>query len=61
MSELKPCPFCGEKDVRIVEHTKIGEIYVPKGYYVNCLCGARFYSFSDKQKAIEAWNRRVSE
>lgn len=63
MSKLKLCPFCGG------EAEVIG--YFQKGvannyqYFVRCQkCKARpqlyGYTFTSKEKAIEAWNRRYS-
>lgn len=57
-TKLKPCPFCGEKDVRLIEHALLGQ--GNKEYYVNCLCGARFYSFRYKKQAMDAWNKRAN-
>lgn len=59
MSELKKCPFCGG-EAQIVEHTNYQGI---TGFGVECCnsdCDiAPFTSyFLDKQKAINAWNRR---
>lgn len=53
MDKLKPCPFCG------------GESYIrnPVGMYV-CGCDkCRMSSalYKDREKAIEAWNRREEE
>lgn len=53
MEELKPCPFCGAA-------TYIKPIN--GNYTVECAnkCyGTRI--FSDKNKAAEAWNRRVDD
>lgn len=60
--ELKPCPFCGYKDIKFVKN-QINEII--KQYFV-CICGAQGpWSFSlddnkDKnyQKCVEFWNER---
>ena len=67
MAELKPCPFCGSKNIRINAYGF--------GYYgIECLgCGvetARYKNISKylegslpiekkAEKAIEAWNRRA--
>lgn len=51
--KLKPCPFCGSKNIDLFEH---GAIVV----FVQCDdCLATFPHFDSKQEAIEAWNRRV--
>ena len=64
--ELKPCPFCGSKDVKIYS-------YSDGGICVKCLdCYCQTQTCSDynivgakKQSAyetvVEAWNRRVTE
>lgn len=60
MKELKPCPFCGGK-------VKLGiELAQTKGpvYCFECVgCGVLVYmdDLIDKDKSIEAWNRRVYE
>ena len=67
MAEIKPCPFCGSKNIRINAYGF--------GYYsVECLsCGVeteRYKNISKylegnlsiekkAKKAIEAWNRRA--
>lgn len=50
--ELKPCPFCGG-DAQIDEIC--GEEYSAE--CKNCEIGTYFNT--DKQKVIDAWNRRV--
>ena len=57
--ELKPCPFCGNKDVEICEVWS-GRFH---GKAVNCNftdggCGANSGSRETEAEAIEAWNRR---
>jgi len=51
---LKPCPFCGCKDIRVLPQ--------PNGFSVNCMsCSARMLVHTDfaKQAASE-WNLRLS-
>lgn len=59
MDVLKPCPFCGGKDiiVRPVQYAGI----VKTHFYVQCReCFARSgMGWTAKAKAIEAWNRRA--
>lgn len=62
--ELKPCPFCGNKDVEIhdVWDTISGKSY--RGKTVLCNfdkggCGAECGTRITEAEAIEAWNRRV--
>ena len=53
--ELKLCPFCGSKNVRVNYNS--GHIWVE---CVDCGCnGPR--SFENREWAIEKWNRRVKE
>lgn len=56
MAELKPCPFCGCKDI------SIGWWYDPifgcKVHTVRCKkCGAEKEGDTEQQ-AIDAWNKR---
>ena len=52
--ELKPCPFCGgEADIRTV-----GEIsYIE---CATCHCQTESVHYKEKNKIIEAWNKRPS-
>lgn len=54
MKELKPCPFCGSKDLELLGHFSIR--------WVACnSCYAESGSYDTDEEAIEAWNRRVKE
>lgn len=55
--KLKPCPFCGGKPY--INSHPIAQR--KKQWAVQCRCGARFFFFDRKYKAIEAWNRRAGE
>lgn len=59
MTELKPCAFCGGKNITIIEHEP--NIFENKYHAlcVECLC--RGASKADYAGAVEAWNRRVEE
>jgi Lar family restriction alleviation protein len=60
MEELKSCPFCGNKDIRI-EYRHLN----CRAYIIYCLgcdvemnvCGDE--CASHRQDAIDQWNRRV--
>lgn len=58
--ELKPCPFCGEKE-NIDYGLMTGTM---RGFdYVQCeKCGALIHAIhiGNEIKAIEAWNRRAN-
>lgn len=58
-NNLKPCPFCGNKNVKY--HTGIGiqEAY-DVGDFVYCnQCAARFvFGNFDLDKTVEQWNKR---
>lgn len=56
MNELKPCPFCGEK-----EKIYLRETLNKKDFWVECVtCGTQ-QRLSSYAGAIEAWNRRTNE
>lgn len=56
--KLKPCPFCGSKQVEVRQ--------IKDGWSIgctttNCLCQWWFTrQFTDKEQAIKAWNRRAN-
>ena len=62
MSELKKCPFCGNKvrievtqpDVNLVECLRNSHIE----YYIECSCGSGMID-EDKEELIERWNTRI--
>lgn len=60
MLELKPCPFCGSKDVDVGYRLPMfGENLL---YYAICNdCQATSVHTRFEKNAIEAWNRRASE
>ena len=66
-NELKPCPFCG-KDPKLQEDIRYPrpKCEAKRAYEVICenwdcpIHHADTYYSLSKKKAIEAWNRRVS-
>ena len=60
MTELKPCPFCGGKAEL---KTFWGGFHIRR--YINVVqctsCRANSGEWKIKPKAIEAWNRRVTD
>lgn len=53
MDKLKPCPFCGNRDVRaILSRKEVGMV----ACYV---CGGQLRYYGDEMKARELWNRRA--
>ena len=57
---LKPCPFCGCKNIVVRKYTAIaGTHYYAQCDQTNGGCGAEIQSCISKKYAVEAWNRRV--
>lgn len=58
---LKPCPFCGGEAILSFSRDE----YLNEQYVVICRnvikCGCLTQYRNSKEKAIEAWNRRVSD
>ena len=53
--ELKPCPFCGSKDVSTM-------IMPGSNWVVACYsCGCRTSEYYDCREAESVWNRRVCD
>ena len=67
MPELKPCPFCGCTDIRLVGGDSITILHCRKCKAEMCRTasdGDEFFAEeTDKTKkaAIEAWNRRTGD
>ena len=58
---LKPCPFCGCKNIVVRKYTAIaGTHYYAQCDQTNGGCGAEIQSRISKKYAIEDWNRRDS-
>jgi Lar family restriction alleviation protein len=57
-NELKPCPFCGDKELQVHNFDTIDG----KRYEVWCWqCGARGTVTSSEEAAIKRWNRRADD
>lgn len=59
MSELKPCPKCGDAWLYASEGD-YGSGYESFGYRVGCMCGYAWRKIvwqKTKEQAINAWNR----
>jgi len=58
---LKPCPFCESKDIRMDEHQSVtgstGSIFSMCCYQ----CGATFPNRYSKELMIKAWNTRAKQ
>ena len=54
MTELKPCPFCGNSKTVYCENDESGFVIE----VVCAMCGARGPQFNRRGGAIEAWNKR---
>ena len=63
MAELKPCPFCGEREVivRTIRCANAGTVITR--FYAQCRgCFAQTGMDARTQKsAIDAWNRRAKD
>lgn len=61
MDNLKPCPFCGkDAQMKIRRHWDNRGQYTPQ--CTDTSCPGRITKFwLDKEQAVEAWNRRVSD
>ena len=52
---LKPCPFCGSKNIWVNEAGKDTDMW-----FVQCDdCYATFPHFDSKEEAVTAWNKRI--
>lgn len=65
MEELKPCPFCGNHDIKICKNPDVYpgdfDFDIDKCYYVQCSKCSCHYGYGYIDEAIKAWNTRPSE
>lgn len=55
---LKPCPFCGEKEIWITTVTENCGSYL----YVECSkCGAKSSEEDSQDTAVKSWNKRTAD
>ncbi|MGM9626964.1 MAG: Lar family restriction alleviation protein [Faecousia sp.] len=66
MEKLKPCPFCGGKDIVFGFSCEYGEIWcrgckasikLYEGFFFNPKDAKKYY----KQRMFDAWNRRADD
>lgn len=72
-TELKPCPFCGNTNIRIALCSELTCDLQPNEYCEHCEgrtfgiicsallngCGTASGLYKTKEQAIKAWNRRI--
>jgi len=62
MENLKPCPFCGSRNISVTDASDEDFPYRVGCDTLQCLCEYPVdYFFADEQEAIEAWNTRASQ
>lgn len=59
MSDLKTCPFCGNRNVNLqIVREKLDYSDID-GAYIECpICGIESRIFEDPDEAVKFWNRR---
>ncbi len=56
-NELKPCPFCGNKNPMIMDERRVG-----MGFQVVCRgCAAKVGGEKTERGAVKSWNRRTEQ
>ena len=70
MSELKPCPFCGNKKISVVVDNaeySLGLVDESETSFkvmcssTSCGCGASSGWHNTREEAINAWNTRIPQ
>lgn len=58
--DIKPCPFCGSKEVILTDSSDIDEYGDETTYYVWCKnCGECSEFWEDPDDAIGQWNKYI--
>ena len=53
MDRLKPCPFCGSKDIKLCGNHR-------DSFWFRCNKCASIDSYDTERQAVRAWNKRVA-
>lgn len=53
MDRLKPCPFCGSKDIKLFGNHR-------DSFWFRCNKCASIDSYDTERQAVRAWNKRVA-
>jgi Lar family restriction alleviation protein len=64
MAEIKPCPFCGGKDIRFDKHfnTDYHDLEFKYIWSMACYdCGSTFPNTYNKEELLKYWNRRFDD
>jgi Lar family restriction alleviation protein len=57
----KPCPFCGDRDIRFLNTERSHPNDRDNSWRVECgSCPCELRWFSSKEQALEYWNKRTS-
>ena len=60
MSDLLPCPFCGEQHQLVIDTYDVTACGTEQKTVIECLeCGTRSRPYSTREDAINAWNTRA--
>ena len=64
--EIKPCPFCGGKEITVCTTEDLGHYNVEFGFFCvcdarRCGCGASTGWSETEDDAMDDWNRRADD
>ncbi len=57
--KLKPCRYCGNKNLNVFHQDYNGDIYVGDEYSIDCSCGI-FTGWFNAQQLMDLWNNNPS-